>query len=70
MSNKSQYIDFNHKISKDQLVKLNRSYSHHLQGAPYVFERFLEAALRPWIDSDKNFVNKKIALAGIYLLRL
>ena len=30
-----------------------------LQGGPYVFERFLEAALRPWIDSDKNFVNKK-----------
>ena len=22
-------------------------------------ERFLEAALRPWIDSNKNFVNKK-----------
>ena len=32
-----------------------------IQGAPYVFERFLEAALRPWMDSDKIFVDKKIA---------
>ena len=32
-------------------------------------ERFLEAALRPWIDSNKNFVNKKNCL-GIYLLEI
>ena len=40
-----------------------------VQGGPYVFERFLEAALRPWIDSDKNFVDKKNCL-GIYLLKI
>ena len=34
----------------------------YIQGGAYVFERFLEAALRPWIDSDKKFVDKKIAL--------
>ena len=34
----------------------------NIQGGPYVFERFLEAALRPWIDSDKKIVDKKIAL--------
>ena len=48
------------------LIKLASS---SLQGGPYVFERFLEAALRPWIDSDKNFVNKKNCL-GIYLLKI
>ena len=30
-----------------------------LQGRPYVFEQFLEAALRQCMDSDKKFVNKK-----------
>ena len=30
---------------------------------------FLEAALRPWMDSDKNFADKKNCL-GIYLLKI
>ena len=38
---------------------------YSIQGAPYVFERFLEAALRPWMDSDKNFVDKKKLLRYI-----
>jgi len=53
---------FKTKQLRSGLVKL-------LQGGPYVFERFLEAALRPWIDSDKNFVDKKNCL-GIYLLKV
>jgi hypothetical protein len=32
-------------------------------------ERFLEAALRSWIDLDKNFVDKENCL-GIYLLKV
>ena len=32
-------------------------------------ERFLEAALRPWIDLDKNFVDKENCL-GIYLIKV
>ena len=31
-----------------------------LQGGSYVFEQFLEAALRPWMDPDKIFLIKKI----------
>ena len=37
----------------------------NIQGGPYVFERFLEAALRPWMVSDKNFVDKKKLLRYI-----
>ena len=39
---------------------------HNIQGeGAYVFEQFLEATLRPWMDSDNNFVDTKNCL-GIY----
>ena len=43
---------------------------HNIQGeGAYVFEQFLEATLRPWMDSDNNFVDTKNCL-GIYLLKI
>ena len=61
---------FNRMTSLEQLSVAK----FQVQREGYMSERFLEAALRPWIDSDKTFVDKKIAQvytsSSIYLPKI
>ena len=43
---------------------------HHsaLQGAPYVFERFSEAVLRPWVDVEMKSYH--IFLTQVYTFQI
>ena len=40
----------------------------HLQGAPYVFERFSEAVLRPWVDVEMKSYH--IFLTQVYTFQI